>query len=395
MALFVLNMQMVHLNLFFRVLAFWAKTFLIFLLFNTHLSAQILAFFNPIQKLKLYEASLNTQGFIASDPVSLDAFFNNWQGKLTAQTTNNYALAQVRTDLGIAIFKDTYLGYFYRRNIFIRADKDFVRFFYALKNNLEFKNMQYFFADIDISATEEQGLTLAHTFELYQSKEQLLQFGISSYISSAMDMQSGFLSGSGEIYSNGKYSLRSHIDYYYMQNLVYSYDALQSLGLGYGLDMSLFYANKTYAFEVEFIANNIFAKTYWNALPFSSISLETENQKVNKKGHIEYKPTIKGIERYESYIYNVKEQYHLSFKKYLASKIELSFGFEYTQNLTLPYIIFAKRIGTYQKISLIYEHRFHTKGIKYQDKNFSFSLISDGFKDASAVGISLAYHYSF
>jgi hypothetical protein len=69
-------------------------------------------------------------------------------------------------------------------------------------------------------------------------------------------------------------------------------------------------------------------------------------------------------------------------------------GYENVDYLHMPYVSFAKLFSG-KKVEVLYEHRFNSIGISYEDENFNISIISNGFANASAIGLSGSYIYHF
>ena len=390
---------MVLLNLFSRTynlpLFLNGKSFFLLLCITSHLQGEIIPFFNPTSTYKKNEATISVQGFIANDPVSIKDFFDDWEGSYSPESGDNIAIEELRVDIGTLVYDKYYIGYFYDRNMLGRTNRDFADAFHAIKNDLEFNTQQHYDLELELEGIEEHGLMISRNIPLIDTDDHHIILGASAYLSYTTDVQKGSLSGNGSISTDQTYSATASTDYYYMNNLLYDLDVIETSGIGYGLHLGLFYENKSYGFDIQLIANNLLSRSHWKNLPFSHVDIETSNQEINDDGHIEYNPTISGLEVYRDYTQHITPKYHLDVKKHFSHQIDLKAGIDIIDNVEIPYISVAKTWNKTQKVELIYEHRFKSKGIKYQDENFSLSVMSDGFNRASVLGISGSYIYRF
>lgn len=390
---------MVLLNLFSRKyslpLSINGKSLFLLLCISSFLQAEILPFFNPATTYNTNEATINVQGFIADDPVSIRDFFDDWGGSFTPENGDNVAIEELRVDIGTVLYDDYYVGYFYNWNFLVTSNRNFVDFYYALKNDIRFDTSQNYGIKLDIDGIEEHGMMISRSIPVLDNKEHLIIFGASAFVSYAIDVQHGSAFGSSSIHADQTYDLSASADYYYTKNLLYDLDVVKTYGIGYGMHFGLFYENKPYGFDIQLTANNIGARTHFTNLPYSHIDLETNNQEINENGHVEYKPTISGRETYKDYVYRSPEKYHLDVKKHFSHKIDLNVGVDIIDNLNIPYISVSKIFNETQKVELIYENRFNSKGIKYQDEYFALSVITESFSDSSAIGISGSFTYHF
>ncbi|RLA69860.1 MAG: hypothetical protein DRG09_04680, partial [Epsilonproteobacteria bacterium] len=165
-------------------------------------------------------------------------------------------------------------------------------------------------------------------------------------------------------------------------------------GIGYGLHFGLLYENKTYAFKMQFLVNDLFSRTHWNNLPYSLVHIKTENQIIGDNGYVEYDPTISGWELYKDYKQIIEAKYHIDISKQFDFGYEVEIGLDSMDYLHMPYVSIAKEFDE-KRVKILYEHRFHSIGASYEDKNFNISVLSNGFAQASAIGISGSYLYRF
>ncbi len=370
------------------------KSFIIIIGMTSRLFSEVIPFFNPTAQYLQHSAIMNIQGFIANDLVSIKGFFNDWEGEYSPRNKNNIAMEEFRVDIGTK-FCGYYVGYFYTRNLLAIANRGFVDFYHALKNDTPFDTEQNYHLKLEMNGIQEHGILLSKNMFILNNDEQKLMIGASAYLSYATDVQDGSLLGTGSISSDKTYSATATADYYYLNNLLYDLDVKNTYGIGYGLHLGLLYINKEYGVDLHILANNLVSKSYWKHLPFSRVKVESNNQIINNHGHVEYNPTISGLELYRDYTQEITPKYHMDIKKHFSQEIDVTVGIDSIENVTIPYITISKMLNKTQKVELLYETRFKSKGITFQGKNYTISLMSNGFSDTSAIAFSGNYIYHF
>jgi len=390
---------MVRLNLFSSrqntLLPLGSKAATTVLLFTLPLYAEIIPFFNPLKNLSEGTVKIHVQGFIANDPVSIKDFFDDWEGDYSPQSGENTAIEMLRMDIGTKIFDNYYVGYFYQRDTLIKANRGFTDAYHAVKNKLHFSAEQDYDLQLDIEGIERHGGIVGKAFTLYHSPAHHLQIAGSAFLSYDIDTQSGNLKGNGSIHTDDTYSAQARADYHFMENLLYDgWNTDKSYGIGYGFHLGLLYQNSTYNFKVQLLANDLFSRTHWKRLPHSQVDIRTENQIIGEEGYVEYDPTISGWETYSNFTQKISPKYHADISKEWANGLSVKLGFESIDFVHMPYISISQHFDESQ-VTLLYEHRFRSIGMTYTDRYFHISILSNGFSDASAIGISGSYIYRF
>ncbi len=390
---------MVHLNLFSKqniLLPLGSRIFLcVALLSSNTLYAEIIPFFNPLNTVPNKAAKFEMQGFIANDPVSLKNFFDDWGGKYSPQNGDNIATEMSRVDMGATLWGDIYVGYFYQRDALLRANRGLVDGFHIIKNDIQVNRVNNYDLSLEIEGVERHGFLLSKSMTLIDTDSHRIKVGISGYLSYESDVQSGTLSGKGSIYPDTTYSAAATANYHFMDNLLYDgWNVEETYGIGYGFHLGINYDNKEYAFSIHLLANDLFARSHWQNLPYSIVNIETNNDIIGDDGYTEYDPTISGWEIYKDFVQKIKGKYHVDMVKRLDDNYEVELGLDSFDYLHMPYISLAKQFDE-KKVKVLYEHRFHIVGASYEEDDFYISIQSNGFKNASAVGISGSYVYHF
>jgi hypothetical protein len=365
------------------------------------LKAEIIPLFNPAQKFQTNALYINLQGFVANDSMSIKKFMDNWEDKkfYTPYSGDNHAIGMARVDLGTTV-SDYYVGYFYNNNLQSTYTKGFVDFYNLLRHKTKVKTSHYYNLKLELDGVEEHGITLAKSIPFYENEEHQLIMGLSVYLSYATRLQDRTLSGYARVNPDNTYDMAFDSDYYYSNQLLKSLftgrrKVSQEHGYGYGFHYALSYENKKYHYSIQFIANDILARSRWSHAPYSSIRATSNNQVIDDKGYIKYNPTVSGKETYRKHTYTVSPKYHLSIKKRFIDLVNISVGVEHVGDITIPYGSISKKFEGIGEVSLFYETEFKGKGISIEGEHYKLSVMTESFTKTSSFAFSASMHFNF
>jgi len=377
---------MVNLNLLYF------KRFILFTLILSPLFGEILPFFNPLldTNSNMY---VKLQVFNANDAISFDEFDKDWQRGYNPKNGSNKAIESRRYDIGITNKYNYYIGFFFNHYSILTANRELLDFIHDIKTKQKYSKIKEYNANLEIDGVSQQGLMLSKKFE-FDNKDYSFKFGISSYIFYANDGQKGSLDAKAQIEINQDYNVNASSNYYYKNNKLYDYHPNVSDGFGYGFNFALQYTSKKYDFTITTIGNNLFSNFYWNSIAFSQVNVETKNKFIDKDGYAKYNPTFFGLETYKSILIKTLPYYHLDIKKRFKY-INISIGLENVEQIYIPYIEIQKSnvFKNKDKLTLIYENRFKSFGIKYKLNNFAFSIIANNLNQYSSLGMGIEYNF--
>ncbi len=356
--------------------------------------ASFFPLFNPFVPKTPQQIQLDTQLFVANDPLSLEAFTDEWQGDYHPREGANYALETMRVDLGTYLLRWGYVGYFYQKQFVVHSNRGLVDGYHALKQDITPDERTDYPLELEIEGIERHGILWANRWRLLERKTDSLEWAMGGYLSYDTDLQDGTLHGEGSLFPDGTYSSRGEADYYYYENLLYDLDVDHSYGWGYGLHVGVRYAYIPLQMSLTFIVNDLFAYTHWSHAPYSRVSLETENQTYGASGYVSYHPTIYGWEGYKSHTFKLSPTSYFNVHKVLNQEWQVEGGYESYGGVSLFYGGVHRMLGE-AEASLLYEGRFHMVSFTYKSPKWHISLYTNGLKEASAVGMSLSYCYQF
>jgi hypothetical protein len=372
------------------------RSFLLYAIFILPLEAGVVAFFDPNKVASSpHNIQSNLSYLIASEPISLEGMFNDWDGNYHPKSNTNIAMQDMRFDIGTEVFNDYYLGYFYRYNIHIKAGKDFTDFFYRTKNHLDLDPTRTYGLNLNIEGIEQSGLILAHNKVIFDNGNDSVKIGGAFSFTVGHDMQHGSINGKATVPSEKSYEASGEVSSYYTHNYLYDLDVRTATAYGYGSDFSIAYKNKAYDLEVDFIVNDLWSKMYWKNLPYSHVNIDTKNESFDEDGYVHYRPSISGTEVYVNYTQTIDSRYRIEASKGIKKDLTLTSGTDFVYDTFFPYILVNKYLSDSKNLLLSYENKFKSFGVDYRDEIFSIGITSDGIQNVSTFGLRGALFYPF
>jgi hypothetical protein len=381
----------------------WGRVFLV-IFFSLYLSPDgakgggVLPFFDVTKRGEPLQTTFEVQGFMAEDPVSLRSFFKKWDGPYHPRSGDNFALEMLRTDFGVYLSENCYLGYFYQRDLFVTTNKGFVDGFHALKNKITPTRDQHYDIFAKDDGIERHGLLLSKRFLVDIDGDRSIVFGIGGYLSYDTDMQHGSLSGDGTMHPDDTYDASADVGAYYFNKKNYLYkgwDFDSSYGIGVGLNLGIEYRDKKHGLTVKALINDLFSRSYWKNLPYVHDGhIQTKNQHIGDDGYIHYDPVADWYENYTDYTQHIPLKLHFSLSQELPYSLTIEGGMDYVKSVLFPYLELRKKFE-YSTVGISYEERYGSFGIEYRRKNFYVKSFANGFSKTSSIGLSLGVSYKF
>ena len=224
--------------------------------------AGTLSIFDPIsiekQEQKLY---VNTQLFLANDAFSLEALFNDFSGKYHYEKDKNYALGDIRIDVGTYIDSLGYLGYTYRREAVIGTSSDTVKLIHQTKNEMDLTIGETYELDLEIEGFEVHGITLANAFSVYQKKGWDVKVGLGAELLYGVGSQHGYALGDARANAVNDYDFTFYSEYSYTENYLYDLDVEKTTAYGYTTHLALQASYEQ--FTLLGIINDAWGQLYW------------------------------------------------------------------------------------------------------------------------------------
>ena len=363
------------------------------LLLLSSLHADVIQFFDPTQPFQNQTIKTSLKTFIANDPMSIKEFLDDWHGKYTPEDGQNIALLDSRFDLG-GYWNGFYFGYFYQYDVFIDTDKDFTDLFYSVKNKKDLDSGRVYDLSLDINGIKQHGLIVSKNKNIYKDEQHSLSFAGAVYLSYGLDMQDGSITGYATSKSSKDYEIDAQSSYYYTHNYLYKLTVDDAYGYGYGSHVGINYEDSVNSYSLKFLVNNLISRMSWKDLPYSRVSIHTENKSYDEDGFVKYSPSISGLEVYRDYTQKIEPSYKLEASViFKDSRVTGGVDRKYGENF--PYIKVAYMPDSTQTYEIMHESRFGSFGLGFGYKWFKIALSLDDFSDVSSFGLNSSLVYRF
>lgn len=378
-----------------RLPAFPAGKLFSLLLLGTLTHAEVIHLFDPASLTQKQGLSAQAAYFVANDATSIYEFLHKWSNHYHPREGTNVALQDMRIDLGKTYGENLYFGYFYRYNIFIAGNKDFTDLYQKAKNKIDLDPDRTFVLKLKARGIKQSGFMIAGRKFLLERGPHRIIGGMSVSVSVGLDMQKGDIGGVATVPDPRTYQVSSEARYYYTHNYLYDLDVPQAHGLGYGFDAGVHYYNSFYRFGISLVLNDLLSRMHWKDLPYSYVSIHTENKSYDKNGYVKYTPVISGLETLRDYTQHIATKYRMQMEFDIGEKSRLSCGLSHAYGVSFPYMQFSYEVSSGQKFACSYEARFGSVGLDYRYGDFYIGLDADRLSNASALGIRGGYRHRF
>jgi hypothetical protein len=380
---------MVLLNLFHRYIA---TSVFVVVVSIAPAYAGVIPLFNPSSSKKYHHSfSLKVNTYLANDSFTLkDLLLNEMKGDEHIQSGDNVALAIGRFDLGYGDEKYGYIGYTYREEIFLKASQDTVELIYEATNKVDLEVGKYYDLYLLLKAYEMHGMTYANSLQIKKNAWNIT-LGVAIEALYAKNMQDGYISGYAVANSEKDYSFSGVSHYNYTHNYLYDLTVNPSDAYGYATHFSL--ALEKGDFHFLLLANDLFSKLYWSALPYSDVYLSSDNKEYDEDGYVKYKPLLHGQEGYRKYKQSLMQKYRAEASYNYNSNVVYTLGSDYIEGIYLPYIACKYSWQDDVSVKVGYENRFGGFSLEGEYKNFTLAFNADDIFSPSALGVSIAVYF--
>lgn len=355
--------------------------------------AGTLSFFNPssisTQSDRLY---LDTQLFLANDAFSIDALFDNFEGKYFYEKDQNYAIGDIRLDIGGYIDSLGYIGYTYRREAVVQASSDTAKLIHQVNNQQDLNLGETYDLDIKIEEFEVHGITWANSFPLYQDNGWDIQIGVGVELLYGTEGQDGSAIGDARANAVNDYDFTWQSDYRYTDNYLYDLDVPKVTSFGYSTHFSIQASYEDFTFLG--MINDAWGKLYWKNLPYSDVTMSSGNKSYDENGYVEYAPLISGVELQRDFTQTLMRKWRVE-GQYRLENATVHVGNDHIYGVNLPYVRYTHIHDDTLGVSYGYETTFDMFGVDARYENYHFGIHTNGFTEASALKVNFGLFYTF
>jgi len=353
--------------------------------------ADSLSFLNPFQLPNTPQTFyVNTQTLLMNDAFSIDGLFHDFEGRFYSQKSDYLAVEDRRYDIGTYINGLGYLGLTYRQEAVMRTSADTMILVNQSSNDLDMTLDKNYNIALTIEGFEVYGITLANTLNLYKDKEYSVKLGFAVELLYGTQTQDGNVNGNATALSEKDYDFMFSSTYRYTENHLYDLEVNPATSYGFSTHLSLLAQYRK--FSLLIVGNDIFAKLYWKNLPYSYVTMTSDNKSYDENGYVEYSPVISGLEKEVTFTQTLMDKWKVE-GSYALDENTMHLGVEYIYDTYLPYVKYTYVYNENLVGSLSYETYFGMFGVDIHYKAYHFALHSNGFSDTSALKFDIGWNY--
>lgn len=259
--------------------------------------------------------------FNYSEPVSLDAALNDWQGRFYGgerQWSSQWLETGYR-------HQDWSLSALYRRDFWLDFSGDTAELYYRTERRLPLQAGRRY--EIDVRAYGFSARGVRGGWRQRPLPGLSLAWGLSLF--NAGDLLDGRLHGQATALADTDYAYDVSVDYAYDEDRLFERQAEAPDGTGLSLDLRLAYAPSSHM-TLRATVIDLLGAIRWREAPYTRATAVSDRQGFDDTGYIIVKPAISGIEGYHArYIQRLEPRLHLVLESVLNERLTGSLQYRY------------------------------------------------------------------
>ena len=333
----------------------------------------------------------DVSGFAFSDPVSLKAFGERWQGPFTPRKGEQGLLGSFKAALTYRK-EGSEVGLWHQQRILMVSNKDTVEFLRTTKSREELPIGRTYDLEMAVNGIQRTGLTLSQSWILVASSSLTWSVGVGGKGWYANQGQSGLIRGAATATGSKTYDFNLTVDYRYTKNLLYDLPVPSSAGAGFGGLLGTELQGEGWSLQAA--ADDLGSRTWWKALPFTNADAKSQRQHYDSSGYLKFDPTIEGIEGEKDWVQRTPTAW-MTRASWNRGSWRLGARVERISNFT-----FYAWEGSFQwtetdRMQLTYEPRTRSWGLGWAGKQarVGIAIQSWDISRSRSLGLSLGWSY--
>lgn len=330
---------------------------------------------------------LNTEIFLYSEPVSINALRSNWKGNY--QEGGEKQTASLRTQAGVTRGRWTIAG-LYREDYYLNFSSDTADLYYGVENDLPISRTSPYKLSLDAYRFRGLGVVIKKAFAF----NPRLHGSVGVSVFKASNLLDGKLSGQAQSASDDEYSFQVQVDAQYEEDPLFDRQLSDSAsGIGMAIDADITWQASP-KLQLSLAVNDIAGLIRWNNVPYTSAKANSDNVVVNDTGFTQVSPILSGEEGFNGHFTQSLKPSAKGTMRYALGQSAYSAdaSFKYFEGLSFFGIGLQKR------------NRFGTLGVRFwpeidaaelsmNHKQFGLSVGVDNINldDTRSAWVSLSY----
>lgn len=236
--------------------------------------------------------------FAYSEPVSIDDFSHDWQGKFYGGTV---ALTRDRVAV-MTTHRDWQLSAIARYDLYTEFHRDTAELYYLNANDLALESGRSY--KLDLTAFNLSGMQyrLGHVFHLSDH----FSVTVGASLLQATLFQDGQLRGTSFEDTQGNTQFTSTLDYFYTEDKLLARDVDRDVD-NYGVSFDLRAQwQATDDLALSLFVDDLFGRVWWRDAPYTKATVTSQVQTTDQDGGIQFNPVLLGSESSEDYTQTLK-----------------------------------------------------------------------------------------
>lgn len=259
--------------------------------------------------------------FSHSEPVSIAAALNNWQGHFyggDTQWSHNWLETGYRRGAWS-------ISVLYRRDYWLDFDADTAELYYRTDHHLPLQAGRRYNVDVTAYAFSARGVRGSWRYR--PASGVSLTWGLSLF--NAGDLLDGRLRGQATALADNDYAYDVSVDYAYAEDKLFDRRVDAPSGIGASLDASLVYS-PTARLTLRATVVDLLGAIRWRNAPYTRATATSNRQGYDDTGYIIVRPAISGVEGdYAHYQQRLEPRVQLEIAPALSEKLTASLQYRY------------------------------------------------------------------
>ena len=325
--------------------------------------------------------------FISSEPVSIDATSNDWQGDY--HPNGEKQTASVWIESGFK--KNNWsLGALYREEHQLTFSSDAADLYHTVVTDQALSQNRHYNLELDAYRFRGVGARLAKQFK----PKNNLELSVGTSLFYATNLLEGELTGSAIANSADNYSYQFEGDYVYEEDLLFNRPNTESAsGVGLALDVAMNW-KPTQQTNIALKVKDLAGVIHWRDAPYTKAQANSDRTTTDANGFSSVNPILSGFEGYKSsYTQNLRTSVDLSAQyQFQNTAYTASAKAKYINELNLFALGGSKKLSK-GELSFHYWPQIKTLETGFQGKNvgFTFGIDQLDISETQTVWLTLKY----
>ena len=332
--------------------------------------------------------------FEGNDWTAVRGLSGKWTERYSPRDGRNLALASARAEVGAA-YGSWRLGYVYRKDVTIVADRGVLDLLYLQRNNLPMPAGRTFNLTLAAQAYEVEGPRVAKSFEFDWGKGTKVRIGLGVSSLEGNAVRSTRVGGEVTATGPARFALNvPWLDSYTKKSYLFLAPGSPS-GHGYSLDGAL---------ELEWqggsrawlSVQDLYGRIFWREVPTTQANATTNTTTRDAQGSIVYLPAVSGQNSRLNFTQRIDPRIFAGYAQSFGGATLAGEAFFLRGNL-IPSVSIDYRFGENWTLGAARDLRFGSVTLSAAWRKLSLALSSDqrDLGQARALGLALRYSHAF